>query len=105
MARKNGEMLPLLCFGDFTTEEAYKQTQRARGEPEDFPAIPGVFALRCPYEQTVCQLSTNCPARYVNDCKGVKNAKHNVNFVQHEDPRGLFHDPMRGLHLFNAYAI
>lgn len=93
-------MLPLLCWGTFTTEEQYQAEAKARNEPTDFPAIPGVFALQKPYEKMVCLISDNCPARYVNDCKGVAGAVPNIMFVQHDDPRTLHYDPMKGLHLF-----
>jgi hypothetical protein len=92
-------MLPLLCFGILTTEEKYIEQAKAKNEPEDFPAIPGVFALQSPYEKVVMILSENCPARYVNDCKGIKNAQPNIKFVQHPDPRMLFHDKFKGIHL------
>jgi len=93
-------MLPLLCFGNFTTEFKYKEEAKARHLPEDFPPIPGVFALSKPYEHTVCLISENCPARYVNDAKNVHGATNNIQFLQHDNPRELFHDSMKGLHLF-----
>ena len=99
IARKPGDMLPLLVWGTFTTEEKWVQNATELGEPTDFPATPGVFALQTPYEKTVCVMSENCPARYVNDSKGVPNAKPNIKFVQHRDPRELFYDPLKGLHL------
>jgi hypothetical protein len=97
---KEGDMLPLLCWGNFTTEAKFKHEAKANNTPEEFPAIPGVFALQKPYEELVCMIADNCPARYVNDSKGVKGATPNIVFVQHSDPRDLFHDPLKGLHLF-----
>lgn len=92
-------MLPLLCFGTLTTEEKFIELAKARNEPEEFPAVPGVFSLQAPYEKVVLVLSDNCPARYVNDCKGVNAATPNIMFVQHPDPRMLFHDKQKGIHL------
>lgn len=92
-------MLPLLCFGVLTTEEKYIEQAKARNEPQEFPSIPGVFSLQPPYEKVVLILSDNCPARYVNDCRGVRGAKPNIMFVQHPDPRQLFHDNYKGIHL------
>ncbi len=97
---KKGDMLSMLVWGQFTTETAYQHEQIAKGESGEFPAIPGAFALLKPYEENVCLISPNCPARYVNDCKGVKGATANILFVQHDNPRDLYFDPMKGLHLF-----
>ena len=95
-----GELLQCCVFGYFTTEEKYKQNARERGEPEEYPLTPGVFALLPPYENTVCVMAENCPARYINDSKGIAGAKPNIKFVQHPDPRELYYDPMKGMHLF-----
>jgi len=100
VARKALAFLPLLVWGKFTTEEKWIEQAQERGDPTDFPHVPGVFALQKPYEKCVCVISDNCPARYVNDSIGIPNCKPNIHFVQHPDLRELFHDPMKGVHLF-----
>ena len=90
----------MLCFGNFTTEAKWVAEAIARELPQTFPASPGVFALQHPYEMTVCVIADNCPARYVNDAKDITDASPNIVFVQHEHPRELYHDPLKGMHLF-----
>lgn len=90
-------MLQLLVWGTFTTEEKYLEIE---GRDKSFPPIPGMFALQTPYENTVLAVSENCPARYVNDARDIPEARNNIKFVQHDNPRDLFHDKMKGLHLF-----
>jgi hypothetical protein len=99
VARKKGELMGLIVFGELTTEEKFVKEAQAKGEPPEFPRNPGAFALQTPYEEGVCLVADNCPARFVNDAKGVPGAKPNIRFVQHPDPRQLFFDPLRGLHL------
>ena len=99
VARKAGDMMGLIVFGSFITEEKFVETAKAKGESTDFPRNPGAFALQTPYEKVICIVADNCPARYVNDAKGVRGAKANVQFLQHPDPRELFFEPMLGLHL------
>ena len=100
VARQKGDMLPLLVWGDFTTEEKFIEQAKAKGLPTEFPPIPGAFALHTPYEKTVCMIAENCPARFVNDARGVTSASANIQFLQHIDPRDLCHDYSKGLHLF-----
>jgi hypothetical protein len=40
VAIKKGELLPMLVWGPFTSEQRYKMEARAKGESEEFPAIP-----------------------------------------------------------------
>ena len=97
-------MLPLLVWGNFTTEEKFVAEKKDKGEEPIFPASPGVFALQKPYEKVVCIISDNCPARYVNDSKGVPGATANIQIVQHYDPRTLSYE--QSLHmLLQAQAI
>lgn len=97
-------MLPLLVWGDFTTEEKFMEERAANNEEMQFPTSPGVFALQKPYEKVVCLMSANCPARYVNDCLGVAGTSPNIKIVQHDDPRQLQSD--QSLQLFlQAQAI
>ena len=104
--RKTGNLMGPLVFGNFTTEEKFVETAKANDEPTEFSRNPGAFALQTPYEHVVCILADNCPARYVNDAKGVPGAKPNIQFLQHTDPRQLFFDPMLGLHLLlQAQAV
>ena len=91
-------MLPLLVWGTLTTEEKFIERAESKGESTEFPTSPGVFALNAPYETTVIVVSENCPARYVNDSKGL-NASPNIQFVQHKDPRELYYNSMKGMHL------
>ena len=103
---KNGEMLPLIVWGTFTTEEKYRQEALAKDEPTDYPRIPGAYALQKPYENVACLMSPLCPARYVNDCRGVLGAVQNIKFVQHPNPRELYYNTMLGMHHFlQAQAI
>jgi hypothetical protein len=100
--RKAGDKLGLIVFGTFNTEEKFVQAAKAKdkdAKEDSFPRNPGAFALQTPYEQVSCIVADNCPARYVNDAKGVVGAKVNIQFVQHADPRLLYFDPMLGLHL------
>jgi len=92
-------MLPLLVFGKFSTEVKYLEVNEFENLPAagTFPGIPGVFALRTPYENIVLMLDERCPARYVNDARGVTGAKYNIHFVQHASPRDLFYE--KELHL------
>ena len=97
VARKSGDLLPLLVWENFTTEEKWIEQAKERGESTEFPGSPGVFALSPPYEKAVLVISENCPARYVNDAKGVSGSKQNIQFVQHTDPKEIYYDPMKGI--------
>lgn len=92
-------MLPLLVWGTFTTEQAYLETAKQEGRSEVFPSTPGVFALQRPYESIVCVVNGNCPARYINDAIGVPGATNNIKICQHTNPRELYFDAFKGLHL------
>ena len=96
--RKKGDMIPLV-FGAFITEEKYIEEAKIEGRDLEFPQFPGVFALSKPYEKLVCVMPVSCPSAYVNDAKGVDGAQPNIHFLQHDNPRELYHDPMLGLHL------
>ena len=99
VARKAGDLLGIIVFGTFITEEKFVENALANGEPTDFPRSPGAFALQKPYEKVGCIAADNCPARYINDAKGVPGAVNNCKIVQHPDPRKLCFDAMLGLHL------
>ena len=99
-------MLPLIVWGTFTTESKYYEACKEKNELEEYKAIPGVYALQKPYEELVCAIASNCPARFVNDARGVRNATANIRFVQHNNPRELYYDHKKGLHLLlQAEAI
>ena len=68
--------------------------------PPSFLLSLVLLLLHTPYEKTVCMIAENCPARFVNDARGVTSASANIQFLQHIDPRDLCHDYSKGLHLF-----
>ena len=81
VAIREGDMISLIVFGHFITEEKFVEDAKAKGEPTEFPRNPGAFSLQTPYEKCVCLVADNCPA------KDVAGAKPNIQFVQHPDPR------------------
>ena len=105
--RENGDMLGICVFGEIMTKAQDMEAAKEKGEPvDDFPAIPGVFALQKPYEETVIVIADNCPARYVNDARGVPGATCNIQFLQHPNPKSLYYDHTKGLQmLVQAQAI
>ena len=100
VAWKTGDKLPLLVWGTFITEQKFKEDAILNGTSQEYPTSPGVYALSSPYEETACIVADNCPARYVNDAKGVPEASTNIQFLQHPNPRELYYDARKGLHLF-----
>lgn len=89
-----------MVWGAFKFLPEYEAELMRQNGVADLPASPGVFALRAPYEGIVLVIDERCPARFVNDAKGVADADYNIEFEQHPDPRELYHSKDKGMQLF-----
>jgi hypothetical protein len=86
-------------WGTFRNEHDYTRELKMKTGVTAFPDKPGVFALQYPYEGTLIVIDKRCPAQFVNDAKGVNGASNNIEFPQHQNPRMLAFDKMKGLQL------
>jgi hypothetical protein len=91
-------LLPLFAWGTIASEQEYGNFLYNEQGNVEFPAEPGVMALSFPYEGMVIALDPRCPARYVNDAKGVPNAEPNVVFEMNPHPNELL-DGSKGLQM------
>ena len=78
-----GDLLPLSVWGQLMPLAAYKQEMKERGESK-----LNCFELGPPYAGMALVIDDRCPARFVNDSRGITN-KPNIHFMQHPDVREL----------------
>jgi hypothetical protein len=81
--------LPLFVWGSLKSEEELTRQRVDQSLDPKFPPTPGVFALLSPYEGMCCECDIRCPAKYVNDSKGVQDATPNIVIAQYPKPMEL----------------